>query len=83
MGEKRECPIDKEARKVKPLDLESVAGVFIVVACAIGIGLLALLLELIYSRCRRKEVRTSCVKQNENGLSLKQEAIQKSNAVWI
>jgi hypothetical protein len=46
-GAQKECPIEKDARKVKPLDLESVGGAFMVLGCAITLGFLLLLGEML------------------------------------
>jgi hypothetical protein len=51
-GKKKVCQADLDAKKWKPLDLESVAGAFIMVACAVGLGLVYLILEYIFQRLR-------------------------------
>ncbi|XP_064635837.1 glutamate receptor ionotropic, kainate 1-like [Lineus longissimus] len=49
------CAAGKDGRTIKPLDLASVSGAFIVVACAIAVGALVLVGELLYNRFNRNK----------------------------
>jgi hypothetical protein len=82
---KGECPTDKETRKIKPLDFESVAGAFFMVTGSITLGLLVLLIELIYHRVRRhfSEKVGGGDKQGETANTERPESVQQSKPVFI